>query len=105
MELPKLTGSEPNWYKEAFRFTKNAGRKSKKRKAVRQALVIFLENGDIVNCKERIRATRPWRSLRMGIGYEGVGYRKRNKIGDPHSYSPWYLKIGHEYERKVNDDK
>ena len=62
MELPKLTGSEPSWYKNAFRFTKNAGRKSKKRKAVRQALVIFLENGDIVNCKERIMATRPWRS-------------------------------------------
>jgi len=83
MELPKLTGSEPNWYKEAFRFTKNAGRKSKKRKAVRQALVIFLENGDIVNCKERIRATRPWRCCVWGSDMKGLVIVKEIRLEIP----------------------
>ena len=62
-KLGCLTGNEVSWYKLAFRFVKNAGRKSAKRKAVRIALELYKENNiSEIEAKNRIKATQPWQS-------------------------------------------
>lgn len=58
-----LHGKEAGWYKNAFRFAKNAGRKSSKRKIVKKALANYnTGNKNEKETKEIIKLTKPWQA-------------------------------------------